>query len=129
MSNVERRTSNVEGQKSEVGSQRAGEGEARMSRGEGKRPVRLKAGLRAAERSVPKLAEDVPGEVLAELAVARHRLTDSGLGILIPVVIPAVTDEDAAGFLDLPDQGHAFHWIWSSATRRTPGIRPLVSSL
>jgi hypothetical protein len=44
-------------------------------------------------------------------------------------VIPAVANELAAGFFQLADQIRALHPTVNSATRRIPGISPLVRSL
>lgn len=62
------------------------------------------------------------------LAVTRNRLGCLALGVLIPVMVGAMTDEDTAFALDDPDEVDALHFRTSSPTFRTPGIFPLVSS-
>ena len=75
-----------------------------------------------------ELSQDVTGEMLIDFPVSRDRLAGSGFGILIPVVAPATAQKDAAALLQLPDQVDTFQAMFSSATRRTPGMLPLVSS-
>ena len=82
-----------------------------------------------ADGSVLELAEDVACKVVADFPVARNRLTDPRSRILVPVVPPAVSEQHATRLGELTDQFDALHGIWSSATRRTPGMLPLVSSL
>lgn len=45
-------------------------------------------------RIVLKLAQDTLRQVFFDLGVARYRLADLTLGILIPVVLAAVPDQD-----------------------------------
>ena len=59
--------------------------------------------------------QNVPREVLLDLAVSRHWLRHLGRGILIPVVPPAVADEDAAESLDFLDEIPVLHATSSSA--------------
>jgi len=84
--------------------------------------------LRFARGSVFELLENVPGEILVDLAVTGNRLTGACSRILIPIVPAAVADEDAAALLNLPDEVQTFHAIWRSATWRTPGTFPAVRS-
>lgn len=51
------------------------------------------------------------GEMLIDLTVARNGLTDTSVRVPIPIVPAAVTDEDTAGLLNLPDQVESFHAI------------------
>ena len=53
--------------------------------------------------------------MLLDLAVSRDGLGNFGRRILIPVVPPAVADEDRAEFFDFPDQVAVLHAISSSA--------------
>jgi len=53
--------------------------------------------------------------MLLDLAVARDRLRDLGGRILIPVVLAAVADEDAAKLFNFPDEVAMFHASSSSA--------------
>ena len=59
--------------------------------------------------------QNVPCEMLLDLAVPRHRLRHFIRGILIPVVPPAVANEDASEFLDLPDEVAVLHATSNSA--------------
>ena len=52
----------------------------------------------------------------------------AGFGVLVPIVPFAAADEDLSAFLDLADQIAALHERRNSATLRTSGIVPLVSS-
>ena len=72
--------------------------------------------------SVGKLPEDVLGEVVSDLTMTRHRLTNSGPGVPTPIVTTTVPDEDATALLDLADQIDPLHAICNSATFRTPGM-------
>lgn len=65
---------------------------------------------------------------LFDLPMAWNGLADPGSRVLIPIVPSAVPDEDAAALLDLANEIAAFHGTCSSATRRTSGILPPVSS-
>ncbi len=58
----------------------------------------------------------VAGEMFFDFPVARDRLTGAGSWVLIPVVLAAVTDEDASDLLNLPNKFESFHAIRSSAT-------------
>jgi hypothetical protein len=68
------------------------------------------------------------GKVLVDFTMPRYRLTRSRLGVLIPVVPPSMAQQDTAAAFQSTDEIDAFHAIRNSATRRTPGIRPLVNS-
>ena len=72
--------------------------------------------------------KDVPGQRFFNLGVAWNRLAHSGFGILVPVVSFAGADEGASLLLDSADQIAALHESRSSATLRTSGMAPLVSS-
>jgi hypothetical protein len=67
-------------------------------------------------KSVIQLFENMAGEMLFDLIVARNRLARSSFGILIPVVLTPMADEDAPAPLNAPDQLEPFHAIRSSAT-------------
>jgi hypothetical protein len=73
-------------------------------------------------------AENMVRQVVADLAMPRHGLACTGPWILIPIVPPPTSKQDAPILFKAPNQVGPFHAIRSSATRRTPGIRPLVSS-
>jgi len=53
--------------------------------------------------SVFEFHENVPGEVLFNLAMTRDRLTGAGSWILIPIVHAAVPDENASVLLNPTD--------------------------
>jgi hypothetical protein len=63
-----------------------------------------------------------------DLAMPWDRLGDFRPGILIPIVFSTVPNEHAAQSFDLVNQISTLHETWSSATRRTAGISPLVKS-
>ena len=63
-----------------------------------------------------------------DFAVAGHGLRDFRGRILIPVVFAAVTDENAAKFINLSDEVPVLHASSSSDWRRTQGISPEVKS-
>jgi hypothetical protein len=46
----------------------------------------------------------VPGEIILNLTVAGYGLTGSGPRVLIPIVTPAVSDQNASVLLDLADK-------------------------
>src|ERR1035441_6474650 len=79
--------------------------------------------------SVSELLQDVLGEALVDLAVPRHGLGNPGAGIAIPIVLAAAPHEHTSVLLQAADQVLSLHEKDSSATRRTPGISPLVRSL
>ena len=99
-------------------------------RGQGRRPASARAGNRRGGLvgSVFELLEDVAGEMLLDLAVAGNGLAHAGFRVPIPVVPAARPDEDTSVLLDPADEVAPFHVIWSSATWRTPGTLPLVTS-
>lgn len=77
--------------------------------------------MRVARRSVPELLKDVLRERFINLAVPGNGLSNAGSRILIPVVLATVTNELAAGLLELSDQVGSLHEDnESSATRRIP---------
>ena len=61
--------------------------------------------------------------------VAGYRLGHFGSGILVPVVLPAVPDENTAHLTEFSNEGPSFHATSSPSTLRTQGIEPLVKSL
>ena len=73
-------------------------------------------------------AQNVVGQMVADFTMPRHGLTRPRSWILIPVGPPSMSKQGAATLFEAPNQVGPFHAIRSSATRRTPGIRPLVSS-
>ena len=77
---------------------------------------------------VLEFIEDLFGEIIFYLSVSGHRLTDTGIWILIPIVTTAVANEGATELLDLSNQIGSFHAIGSSETLRTPGMCPPVRS-
>lgn len=69
------------------------------------------------------------GESLIDLPMTWNRLGDASLRVLIPVVFSAMPDEQASGALQFLDEIDPLHdWTESSATRRIPGMAPLVRS-
>ena len=99
-------------------------------RGQGRRPASARVGNRRGGLvgSVFELLEDVAGEMLLDLAVAGNGLAHAGFRVPVPVVPAARPDEDTSVLLDPADEVAPFHVIWSSATWRTPGTLPLVTS-
>src|SRR5579885_909130 len=79
-------------------------------------------------RRVPEHTDDMSGERVLDLAVAGDRLRHSGPRIPVPVVPPAMADQDASEPLDRADQLDPLHGITSSSTLRIPGSSPLVKS-
>ena len=75
-----------------------------------------------------QLSQDMACERLFDLVVSRNRLANAGLGILVPIVSPAMSEEHATLLFDLADQVNTLHEIGNSATWRTPGIFPPVRS-
>ena len=67
--------------------------------------------------------DDATGEVILDLAVARDRLTHVRARILIPIVFPAVSDENTTHLGKLLDQVGALHATWSCATSVRSTIR------
>ena len=65
---------------------------------------------------VGELANDMPSEVLVDLAMPWDGLGDLGSWILIPVVFAAVSDEDTAEFLHGLDQITMLHATASSSS-------------
>ena len=58
--------------------------------------------------SVLEFSQDVSGEVLFDFTMPRDGLTDARVRVLIPVVFPAVPDEQAPDSFDLMDQATRF---------------------
>ncbi len=78
--------------------------------------------------SVFQLGKNMMGQTLIDFTVSRDGLTCPCSRILVPIVATPMTQQDTAFVLQTSDQVRSLHAISSSATRRTPGIRPLVSS-
>lgn len=78
--------------------------------------------------SVFEHPKDVLGQGFFDFCMTWDRLTDTCSRVLIPVVASAVSNEDAAVLLDLGNEIATLHGTCSSATRRTSGMLPLVSS-
>ena len=68
------------------------------------------------------------GEVFIDFGVTRYRLRNIRDGIVIPIVLSTVANEQATIGFELSDEIFAFHRSVSSASLRTPGISPLVRS-
>lgn len=72
--------------------------------------------------------QDALGKGFIDLGVTRYRLRNIRDGIVIPIVLSAVTNKHATVGFKLPDEVFALHRSVSSASFRTPGILPLVRS-
>lgn len=72
--------------------------------------------------------ENVFGEMLLDLAMARFRLVNTSGKIAVPIVLGAVSNEHAAGLSNPADQRGSFHATAMSATLRIPGSSSLVRS-
>lgn len=72
--------------------------------------------------------QDAFRKVLVDLGVPRNRLRNLRGGVVIPVVLSAVADQQAADSFELPDEVLPLHRSVSSASLRTPGMAPLVRS-
>ena len=81
------------------------------------------------ELAATQLRKDVLSEVIADLAMARNGLVNTGLGIAVPVMPSSVPHQHAASPFDLFDQRGSFHATAISATMRIPGNSPLVRSV
>jgi hypothetical protein len=79
-------------------------------------------------RRIGEHSENVPGQVVLDLAVPRDRLRNSGGRISRPIVPAAVSDEDASEPLDGADQIAPLHGITISSILRMPDNSPLVKS-
>ena len=84
--------------------------------------------LRGVVLSVLEHIKNVFCQGLFNFAMARNGLADTCSRVLIPIMAPAVSNEGTAFLLDLTDEVTAFHGSCNSATRRTSGMLPLVSS-
>ena len=93
-----------------------------------KRNIFRTAEEEAFENGGHKLTEDVLGEMVFDLTMARQRLTGASPGVLVPIVTTAVSDENASALLDLANQIDSLHAICISATLRTPGMCPPLRS-
>ena len=78
--------------------------------------------------SSPQLLENVPSETFFDLAVAGNRLALAGLGVLIPIVLSAVTEKDTPRSFNFTDKVISLHAICRSPTCFTSGMTPLVRS-
>ena len=78
--------------------------------------------------SVFHFSDNMTGEMFVDFPMSRDGLTNAGSGILIPVMSSSMPQENAAILFKLPDKIIAFHANCISATWRTPGIFPLVTS-
>jgi len=61
--------------------------------------------------SVFEFLKDVSGEVVFDLAMAGNGLAGTGPRVLIPIMTPAVPDENASILLDLANQLDSLHAI------------------
>jgi hypothetical protein len=77
---------------------------------------------------IAKHSNDMPGKVLFDLSGLRNRLRDSRVGVAIPIVLRAISNQYTSGPFDLLDQVDAFHDTTKSSTRRAPGISPADKS-
>lgn len=101
----------------------------RSLRADGRLGICVVGGLTAELfRRVAEHGKDVPGQMVLDLAMSRHRLGHPGPGVPVPVVAPAVPDQDASEVFDRPDQVNPLHGTSSSSTLRMPASSPLVSS-
>lgn len=80
------------------------------------------------ESGIAQQLQDVLGEVFFDFGVARDGLGNLRGGVVIPIVLSAVTNKHATIGFELSDEIFAFHRSVSSASFRTPGISPLVRS-
>ena len=85
--------------------------------------------MRPEVESVLQFLQDVTGEGFRDLAVPWYGLTDSGSGILKPVVATAVANQQAARLCDFTNQVGSLHETRSSASFLTAGTCPCVMSL
>ena len=67
-------------------------------------------------------------ETFFDFSMPWNGLRHFAFGILIPVMVCAMPEKDAAFSFDDPDEVDALHFSTSSPTFRTPGMLPLVSS-
>ncbi len=79
-------------------------------------------------RRVAEHGEDVPGQVVLDLAVSRYRLGHPGPGVAVPIVTPSVPDQNASAVFDSSDQINPLHGTTNSSTLRMPASSPLVRS-
>ncbi len=56
----------------------------------------------------------MPSEIFSDLLVPRHRLANFCLGILIPIVLSAMSDENCTLFFDFLNQLASLHANLSS---------------
>ena len=89
----------------------------------GSDPTRVPSVLRRA-----KGGDDMPGQMFLNFSMSWNRLRDSGSGIAIPIMSPAMANESASQPLDDPNEVDSLHGMTNSPSRRTSGISPLVRS-
>ena len=65
-----------------------------------------------------------PGKELVDLPMPRNRLRHARARILIPIVLPAMSDENTSHLLDPLHEVPTLHATSSSATLRTAGMCP-----
>ena len=75
-----------------------------------------------------QLFQNMCGKELVNLPMSRHWLGDTRFWVAVPIVFAAVSDKNASSIFELASQVSTLHQIDNSATRRTPGISPLVKS-
>jgi hypothetical protein len=66
--------------------------------------------------------------MFVDFDVTRKGLRYFGDGIIIPIILPAMTNEHASVGFELSDEVFTLHRGVSSASFLTPGISPLVRS-
>ena len=76
-----------------------------------------------------ELLNDMAGQVIVDLAMARNRLRRAGFRIAVPIVLGAMSNKDRAGLPDLLDQGSSLHATAKSSTLRIPVNVPPFSSV
>ena len=91
--------------------------------GNGKLSAKFEVGVSACSPS-GKLFQDGLREKLLDLAVPGDRLRHPCAGVLIPIVLPSMSNQNAPHFLYLLYEVSAFHATSNSATFRTAGMCP-----
>ncbi len=71
---------------------------------------------------------DMACQMLFNLSVPWHRLRNLGERVLVPIVFCPVSNEHAAGLLDLSNEVDTFHETIRSSTRLAFGIFPVERS-
>ena len=72
--------------------------------------------------------QNVLRKELIDFLMARYRLRNACLSILIPIKFAAVPDENTSGLIEHANQVSPLHPTDNSATLRIAGISPLVRS-